>query len=278
MKSIRTDNKVLMPRGERSPVTLCKEIREDILRISHVSGHGHIPTCFSVVEILWAIYEAIKHNPKNPSWEDRDIFILSKGHAALAHYCVLAQFGYFDIERVYSFGGFMSDFGCHADRLKVPGVEASTGALGHGIGIAVGMALGLKIKQSNRKVLVLIGDGESNEGSVWEATMVAVNSKLNNLTIIYDNNMSHARGLQIHNPAERFKAFGCEVSEVNGHDVDSVKQAISTISSYVKVIIANTKKGFGCKTLIKNQYEWHRKSPNDTEFKMLMEELNETAI
>jgi transketolase len=278
MKSMNTGDKTLVSRGELSPTVLCKEIREDILRISHVSGHGHIPTCFSVVEILCAIYETIKHNPKNPSWEDRDMFILSKGHASLAHYCVLAWFGYVDIERIYSFGGFISNFGGHADRLKVPGVEASTGALGHGIGIAVGIALGLKIKQSNRKVLVLIGDGESNEGSVWEATMVAVNSKLNNLTIIYDNNMSHARGLQIHNPAERFKAFGCEVSEVNGHDVDSIKQAISTRGSYVKVIVANTKKGFGCRTLINNQYEWHRKSPNDSEFKMLMEELNEKAI
>jgi len=257
-----------------------KEIREDILRISKASGHGHIPTCFSVIEILYAVYDTIKHDPKNPSWEDRDIFILSKGHAALAHYCVLAKFGYFDINKVNSFGAFMSDFGCHADRLKVPGIEASTGALGHGIGIAVGMALGLKIEKSNRKVLVLIGDGESNEGTVWEAIMVAVNLKLGNLTIIYDNNMSHLRGLQIYNPAERFKAFGCDVTIVNGHDVDSLKREItkSANAGNVRLIVANTKKGFGCRTLIENQYEWHRKSPNDSEFEMLMAELNEEAI
>ena len=257
-----------------------KEIREDILRISKASGHGHIPTCFSVIEILYAVYDTIKHDPKNPSWEDRDIFILSKGHAALAHYCVLAKFGYFDINKVNSFGAFMSDFGCHADRLKVPGIEASTGALGHGIGIAVGMALGLKIEKSNRKVLVLIGDGESNEGTVWEAIMVAVNLKLGNLTIIYDNNMSHLRGLQIYNPAERFKAFGCDVTIVNGHDVGSLKREItkSANAGNVRLIVANTKKGFGCRTLIENQYEWHRKSPNDSEFEMLMAELNEEAI
>jgi len=257
-----------------------KEIREDILRISKASGHGHIPTCFSVIEILYAVYDTIKHDPKNPSWEDRDIFILSKGHAALAHYCVLAKFGYFDINKVNSFGAFMSDFGCHADRLKVPGIEASTGALGHGIGIAVGMAIGLKIEKSNRKVLVLIGDGESNEGTVWEAIMVAVNLKLGNLTIIYDNNMSHLRGLQIYNPAERFKAFGCDVTIVNGHDVDSLKREItkSANASNVRLIVANTKKGFGCRTLTENQYEWHRKSPNDSEFEMLMAELNEEAI
>jgi len=255
-----------------------KEIREAILRISKASGHGHIPTCFSVIEILYAVYDTIKHDPKNPSWEDRDIFILSKGHAALAHYCVLAKFGYFDINKVNSFGAFMSDFGCHADRLKVPGVEASTGALGHGIGIAVGIALGLKIKKSNRKVFVLIGDGESNEGSVWEAIMVAVNLKLDNLTIIYDNNMSHLRGLQIHNPAERFKAFGCDVTIVNGHDVDSLKKEIIKTASNVRLIVANTKKGFGCRTLIENQYEWHRKSPNDSEFEMLMAELDEETV
>jgi len=257
-----------------------KEIREDILRISKASGHGHIPTCFSVIEILYAVYDTIKHDPKNPSWEDRDIFILSKGHAALAHYCVLAKFGYFDINKINSFGAFMSDFGCHADRLKVPGIEASTGSLGHGIGIAVGMALGLKIEKSNRKVFVLIGDGESNEGTVWEAIMVAVNLKLGNLTIIYDNNMSHLRGLQIYNPAERFKAFGCDVTIVNGHDVDSLKREItkSANAGNVRLIVANTKKGFGCRTLIENQYEWHRRSPNDSEFDRLMRELDEETV
>ena len=259
-------------------IPACKEIRKDILRIAKASGHGHIPTCFSIVEILYAVYDTMRHDATNPSWEERDIFILSKGHAALGHYCVLAKFEYFDVEKVYSFGAFMSAFGCHADRLKVPGVEASTGSLGHGIGLAVGMALGLKIKKRDRQVFALIGDGESNEGSVWEATMVATNLKLDNLTIIYDNNMSHTRGLQIRNPGERLKAFGCEVLEVNGHDVDSLKAAILKRSNGVKAIVANTKKGFGCKTLVENQYEWHRKAPDDTQLKMLMEEVDAKAI
>lgn len=254
-------------------IPICKEIRKYILRISKTSGHGHIPTCFSVVEILYAIYKTIRHDPKKPSWEGRDIFILSKGHASLAHYCVLAKFGYFDIDEVSGFGAFMSDFGCHADRLKVPGIEASTGSLGHGIGLAVGMALALKIKGSDRRVFTVIGDGEANEGSVWEAVMVAVNLKLDNLTIIYDDNRSHARGLQIHNPAEKMKAFGCETLEVDGHDVDVLTNAINKKSDIVKAIIANTKKGFGCETLVMNHYEWHRKSPNDMEFAKLMKEL-----
>jgi len=256
----------------------CKNIRKPILIISRESGHGHIPTCFSVVDILYTLYSTIRHNPNNPLWDQRDIFILSKGHAALAHYVVLAQFSYFNIDSVHSFGSFMSDFGCHADRLKVPGIEASTGSLGHGIGLAVGIALAFKIKKSSRKVYVLIGDGESNEGSVWESIMVATNLKLNNLTIIYDNNMSHSRGLQIHNPAERFKAFGCEVSQVDGHNIEALKSEITNQQDKVKVIVADTTKGYGCQTLIDNQYQWHRKSPNDSEFDVLIKELNEAAI
>lgn len=257
---------------------IAKEIRQDILRISKASGHGHIPACFSIVEILCAIYGSIKHNPQDALWEGRDVFILSKAHAALAHYCVLAKFGYFAISEVNSFGAFMSSFGCHADRLKVPGIEVSTGSLGHGIGIAVGIALAFKIGKNNRRVLALIGDGESNEGTVWEAIMVAVNLKLNNLTIIYDNNMSHLRGLQIYNPAKRFKAFGCNTTTVAGHDIDALKDKIAMPASKARMIVANTKKGFGCRTLKENQYEWHRKSPNDAEFETLMKELDAETV
>lgn len=258
--------------------SICRQIREDILKISKASGHGHMPSCFSVVEILCAAYDTIKHDPRNPGWNERDIFILSKGHASLAHYCALARFGYFDIDNVNSFGSFMSDFGCHADRIKVPGIEASTGSLGHGIGLAVGMALGFKIEKSGQKVFVVIGDGESNEGSVWEAVMAAVNLRLSNLTIIYDNNMSHARGLQIPNPVDRFKAFGCEVIKVNGHHLTALKKEFRKKNKKVKVIVAYTKKGYGCPTLIANHYEWHRKSPNAEEFCRLMEELDAEAI
>ncbi len=256
----------------------CKEIRKEILKISHASGHGHIPSSFSVIEILYAIYDTIKHNPDEPLWEGRDVFILSKGHASLAHYCILAEFGYFDLKKVYTVGSFMSNFGCHADRLKVPGIEASTGSLGHGIGLAVGIAKAFKIKKTDRRVFVVIGDGEANEGSVWEAVMVAANLRLDNLTIIYDNNMSHLRGLQIHNPAEKFKAFGCEIAEVNGHDIDALKNEIVKKASVIRAIIAHTKKGFGSKTLIANHYQWHRKSPNDSELEELMKELDEETV
>lgn len=256
----------------------CRDIRKNILTIAKTSGHGHIPTCFSVIEILYAIYSSIKHNPANPSWVERDIFILSKGHAALAHYCVLAEFGYFEAKKVDSFGSFMADFGCHADRFKIPGIEASTGSLGHGIGLAVGMALALRIKKTDRSVVTLIGDGESNEGSVWEAVLVAESLKLSNLTIIYDNNMSHSRGLQIHNPGEHFRGFGCDVVEIDGHNVSSIASEIKNQGTTVKVVVANTKKGYGCQSLINNQYEWHRRSPNEEEYIKLIKELDEEAI
>ncbi|CAN2039956.1 transketolase [Candidatus Magnetomoraceae bacterium gMMP-15] len=259
-------------------IPVCKQIRKDMLYIAKQSGHGHLPTCFSIVEILYAIYSVMKHDPQNLLLKDRDIFILSKGHGSLSLYCILGEFGYFNKEKIFSFGSFMSDFGCHADRFKIPGIEASTGSLGHGIGIAVGVALAFKIEKSHRKVFVVIGDGESNEGTVWESIMVAVNLNLNNLIIVYDNNMSHARGLQINNPAQRFQAFGCDVQEVNGHDINELKEAFSKKSPLVKIIVANTKKGAGCKTLTENQYEWHRKSPDDIELKKLLEELDAQAV
>lgn len=252
----------------------CETVRRDILRISQHSGHGHIPTCFSVVEMLRSVYATMRHDPANPEWDERDIFILSKGHAALAHYCVLANSGYFPIEDVYSFGAFRSKFGCHADRNSVLGVEWSTGSLGHGSGVAAGIALAFKISKSPRKVFVLIGDGESNEGSVWESLMVAANLKLDNLYVLFDNNRSQSRCLPVTNPTEKFKAFDCETFEVNGHDVAEISAAlVSPPNGRPKIIVANTYKGFGCKTLVDEVFSWHRRSPTKDEMEMLLGEL-----
>ena len=256
----------------------CLRIRKNILGISRASGHGHIPTCFSIVEILQAAYGTMRHDPRNPAMEDRDLFLLSKGHGALAHYCVLSEQGYFPLERVSTFGGFQSDFGCHADRVKVPGIEASTGSLGHGIGLAVGMAMAAKIRKSSRRVYVVVGDGECNEGSAWEAVMVGVSRRLDNLTVIYDNNRSHLRGLQIQNPSGIFSAFGCETKEVDGHDLAALTAILPGEGATVRAIVANTQKGHGCPTLVENQYEWHRKSPSDREFDLLMRELDAQAV
>ncbi|MBI3795062.1 MAG: transketolase [Nitrospinae bacterium] len=258
---------------------MCKAIRKDILHISKASGHGHIPTCFSIVEILVALYSTVRHDPKKPKWEERDLVVLSKGHGALALYAVMARFGYFDIKDVEKFGSFKTIFGCHANRLKVPGVEVSTGSLGHGIGVAVGMALALKIKKSARQVYVVIGDGESNEGTVWEAVLAAESQKLDNLTIIYDDNRSHPRGLQITNPSEKFAAFGCSVSRVPGHDLNELSKAIcSPNHGKPRVVVADTIKGCGSKTMMSDVYAWHRRSPSDAEYPILLKEIDEMAV
>lgn len=256
----------------------CLAIRRDILRCSHISGHGHIPTCFSVVEILYAVYSSMRHDPARPDWDGRDLFILSKGHASLGLYCALARFGYFPPEDVETFGAHGSRFGCHADRLKVPGVEASTGSLGHGIGLAAGMALGLKIRRSARRVTVLIGDGEANEGSVWEAVMVAADRKLDNLTVILDYNHSQGRSLQIRRPEAMFESFGCETLRVDGHSAEKVAAALEQPASTVKAVVAETRKGRGCRTLTENMFEWHRKSPNAEQYRQLLGELDAEAI
>jgi len=253
----------------------CREIRRNILEASNLSGHGHIPTSFSIVEMLRAVFETMRHDPSNPEWNERDIFILSKGHAALGYYATLAQYGYIPVKELATFGAFESRLGCHADRLKVPGVEVSTGSLGHGIAVAVGMALAFKIARNNRRVFTIVGDGESNEGSVWESVMVAVNLKLNNLTILFDSNHSQIRSLPIPNPSDRFRAFGCETIEVNGHAMDALMGALAVPCSNVKAIIAKTVKGYGCKTLEKNMFEWHRKSPKFEELPELIKELEE---
>ena len=140
------------------------------------------------------------------------------------------------------------------------------------------MALGLKLKKSDRRVLVLIGDGESNEGTVWESVMVASNLDLDNFTILFDNNRSQERCLPIPNPVERFRSFGCDSIEVDGHDVEALKEALSRRASGVKVIVANTIKGYGCRTLAENIFAWHRRSPGEAEFQKLMDELDAETV
>lgn len=256
-----------------------QKVREHIIDCSAASGHGHIPTSFSVVEMILAAYSRMNHNPQKSRQPDRDIFILSKGHAALGYYCCLAELGYFDWEEVKTFGQVGTKFGCHPDRLKLDAVEVSSGSLGHGIAVGVGMALGFKIRKKNNRVFALVGDGEANEGSVWESTMIAVDQKLSNFTILYDHNRSQTRCLQIQNPAERFSAFGCDTFEVNGHKLEEILSAIDAPStSAPKAIICYTTKGYGCSTLVNNVFEWHRRSPRGEEVEMLKKELYAQTI
>lgn len=228
--------------------------------------------------MLLAVYTTMRHDPANPYWDERDIFVLSKGHGALGHYAVLAEMGYFDPERLKAFGAAGSGFGCHADRFKVPGIEVSCGSLGHGIGVAAGIALAFKMRQASRRVFTLIGDGEANEGSVWEALMVASDRKLDCLTVLYDNNRSQTRCLQIPNPAERFQSFGCDTAEVDGHDIEAIRQALQLFSKSPKVVVCNTIKGKGCATLQNDVFAWHRRSPSQDEYDRLLSELHAQTV
>lgn len=254
---------------------LARRVRQEVLVASHKSGHGHIPTSFSIIEMALASYAVLRHEPTQPQWPERDLFLLSKGHAALGHYAALACMGYFATEELATFGRFGSRLGCHQDRGKVPGVEVSTGSLGHAIGVGVGMALGLRLQSSPRRVFVIIGDGEANEGSVWEAMMVASDQKLSNLTVLYDDNRSQQRCLQIPNPAERFRSFGLFVQEVDGHDQAALELALQRPGppDQPRMVVCRTVKGFGCPTLVNDVYAWHRRAPNAQELELLLEEL-----
>jgi len=198
----------------------------------------HEPSTYSTLEVLWVLYDRIlNYDASNPKSESRDRFIMSKGHGPLALYAILVQKGFIHQAELKKFLKWDGILGGHPDRNRVPGVEASTGSLGHGFPMAIGVALGLKAKKLPSRVYVLIGDGEANEGTVWEAALLAGNLRLSNLTAILINNYSSTRDLG--NVAEKFVAFGWEAQVVNGRDEDAIEGALSSPSTdYPSVVIA----------------------------------------
>lgn len=251
-----------------------KKLKQIIIKASANSGEGHIPSAFSVLNILWVLYDKVLQiDPKNPRADDRDMFILSKGHASLGLYAVLAEKKFFSLSELENFGKFNSILGGHPDRNKVPGVEASTGSLGHGFPIGAGVALGLKIKKMNNKVFVIIGDGECNEGTVWESALIASHHNLSNLCCIVDYNHSTDRALDMGNIADKFKSFGWNACVINGHNHEEIYNALIKKTDKPKVIIANTIKGYGSK-IMENNPAWHHKFPSSEELNVLLEELS----
>jgi transketolase len=253
---------------------ILKNIRKEIIDLVHNSGEGHMPSAFSVLDIVYVLYkDFLKYDVKNPDSEDRDFFILSKGHGCQALYTVLSHFNFFEKEQLNTFCKQESIFGGHPDRTKVPGVEVSTGSLGHGLPIAVGIALSLKILNKPNKVVVLIGDGESEEGTVWESTRLAKNLKLDNLTVILDKNNSQGYSSE-YDYKEIWKSLGWHSVEMDGHNLEEIRSTLKEIEDVKKpkIIIANTVKGKGV-SFIENSNEWHHKSPNPEEYKKMMEEL-----
>jgi len=242
-----------------------RQIRKDIVDVTGWAGGSHIGGALSMTEILTLLYwKYLKVDPNNPGWDDRDRFVLSKGHGGVGHAVVLAQKGYFDPELLKEFNHSGSPFGMHLDGNKVKGVDASTGSLGHGLSIAVGMALGARIRKKDWTTYCLIGDGECNEGSIWEAAMAAAHYKLNNLIAFVDRNKLMIDGftediMSIEPLADKWAAFGWKVYESDGHDFTKLTEAIETAQAYndgPAVIIANTIKGKGV-DFMENQPGWH---------------------
>lgn len=252
-----------------------KQLKKEIVESAFSSGEGHIPSSLSILDILWVLYSKILTvDPKKPNDPNRDYFILSKGHASLGLYAVLAEKGFFDKKKLKDFCRFGNMLGGHPNRKKVPGVEASTGSLGHGLPIAAGIAMGLKIQKKKQKVFVIIGDGESNEGTVWETALLASHHNLDNLCCIVDYNHSTDRALDLKNVANKFASFGWTSVSVDGHNHKEIEKALKTKHQGSPLaVIANTIKGYGIKS-IENNPAWHHKSPNKEELETLMSELS----
>ena len=244
-----------------------RELRKLIVGAAYNAKHGHIPSALSIVEIISA-FDSIK--------EEKDEFILSKGHGCLAYYAYLAKKGIITVEELNAFGKSGSKLGGHPDRNKVKGVYASTGSLGQGFPIAVGVALARKIKKQSGKVFCLLGDGECNEGSIWEALMIAVNLKLDNLVCIVDSNKSQIRSLPLQELENKFASFGGFVLSVDGHSVKAMTEAMQkTNKDQPVVIIAHTIKGKGLSELENNMFAWHHRAPNELEYNQFIKELDE---
>lgn len=260
-----------------------KKLRVNILKMIHSAQSGHPGGALSCIDILNVLYsKCLKHYPswdKNPDFENRDRFILSKGHASAALYSVLAQNGYFKEEELLTFRKLGSKLQGHPCSNALKGIEVSTGSLGQGLSIACGMALGLKLDKKENKVFVLMGDGELEEGSVWEAAMSASHHKLDNLIAIVDRNKLQIDGStenvkSVGNVAEKFKAFGWSVCEIDGHNIEEIYQSIENAKKLDKpaVIIAETIKGKGV-SFMENQAGWHGKAPNDEQLAVALKEL-----
>jgi len=253
-----------------------EDLRIRIVEHAYAKKEGHIPSCFSIIDILSVLYgKFLKYNPKNPDWKERDYFILSKGHGSGALYAILEKYGFIDPE-IKAKNLEKKIFGGHPDCTKIPGVEASTGSLGHGIGIAAGIALGLKIKERKNRVIALIGDGESNEGTVWETALVASSQKLGNLCVIVDNNQSTKNVLPVPNMLEKWGSFGWNTYSVNGHSEEEIYGVLKKINfdynSNPSLIVAGTIKGKGV-GFMENQGSWHHRIPTEEELKKILKEL-----
>ncbi|MBN2360897.1 MAG: transketolase [Deltaproteobacteria bacterium] len=242
-----------------------RQLRQDIVDVTVWSGGAHIGGALSSADLMVALYfKYARVRPQEPEWPDRDRIILSKGHSGVGLAAVLALKGYFPRDLLRQFNHFKSPFGMHLDGNKVKGVDASTGSLGHGLPISVGLALGARFQKQTWRVYCLLGDGECNEGAIWESAMSAAHFKLDRVTAIVDRNRLMIDGateqvMALEPFAEKWRAFGWHVIEIDGHDFDAIGRAIEkahATAGQPTVIVANTIKGRGV-DFMENQVKWH---------------------
>ena len=264
--------------------TLAGRIRYEIIEAVNRAGCGHPGGSLSAVEILIALYGyKMKHDPENPDWEDRDRLIISKGHCSPAAYVSLANFGYFPKEDLPAYRTYGSPLQGHV-HINVPGIEFSTGSLGHGLSVANGMAAGAKLLKKDFDIYCLLGDGEVQEGSVWEAAMTAAHHKLDHVCAIVDYNKVQENGPtnEIKNLEpflSKWDSFGWHTVEVDGHDFHELMGALDEFEATQErptVIIANTVKGKGV-SFMEGNHKWHGRAPKGEDFKKALEELKSTA-
>ncbi len=254
-------------------------LRKEIAWMTYYSKEGHIASAYSIIDMVEFLYDnVLKFDPQCPDWDGRDYFVLSKGHGCAALYAVLKKHGFITQKDLEEKNTEYGKLATHPDRLKIPGVEASTGSLGTGIGMAVGIALGLKILNKPNKVICLIGDGESMEGTVWEAALVGAKYKLGNLCILADHNGSVDVFLPEFNPEEKWKAFGWNVYSIDGHNIDQLRKALDSISfeydTLPNVIVAHTKKGKGVPFMERDFGYWHSRVPTEEQLQQIYDELD----
>jgi transketolase len=258
-----------------------KELRRIIVNMMKASKRGHLASALSIVEIIRVLYdEILSYDPANPKWTDRDRFILSKGHGALALYPILSEKGFFPKDELWTYCLSDSILGGHPE-IKAPGVEASTGSLGHGLSIGLGFAINAKFEKAKYRVFVLVGDGETNEGSIWEAALSASKHHLDNLTVIVDCNAQQSYSsteevLNLSPYKEKWKAFGFAAVEVDGHNIAELRNVFCSLPlepGKPSVIICHTVKGKGINK-IERDLSWHHKSKlNEEDINNLLGEL-----
>ncbi len=264
---------------------IANTIRKETISMIYNAKSGHPGGALSAIDIFTYLYlQEMNVEPSNPKKEDRDRFVLSKGHTVPGLYAVLAEKGYFPKETLMTYRKMGTILQGHPDIKKTPGIDMSTGSLGQGISAAVGMAFGAKAKNQDFRVYTMVGDGEIDEGQVWEAAMFAAHRNLDNLCVIVDNN-----GLQLDGTIEeiigatpldkKFEAFGFHVLEADGHDFDSLKAAFDKareVKGKPTVIIAKTVKGKGV-SFMENNVAWHGAAPNEEQYRQAMEELEKAG-